>query len=190
MQAGFEPLVSGFVRVPLNDLDAVRHLAENNRNICAVMVEPIQGEGGINVSRLDYLRGLHALGVNRLSIGVQSFFEADLKFMNRSHTAEQAAQLFRQGRAALTYHFYSWFLLSFICYFYDQTREGTQLDKVVFLLDGAALALLAPTFLHFCANFQTDNANCGTCGRRPGWLTCSCRPPGRTARGPAAARAS
>jgi acetylornithine aminotransferase len=58
VQAGFEPLVSGFVRVPLNDLEAVRQVAEHNRNVCAVMVEPIQGEGGINVSRLDYLRGL------------------------------------------------------------------------------------------------------------------------------------
>jgi acetylornithine aminotransferase len=58
VQAGFEPLVSGFVRVPLNDLDAVRQVAENNRSVCAVMVEPIQGEGGINVSRLEYLRGL------------------------------------------------------------------------------------------------------------------------------------
>jgi len=58
VQAGFEPLVQGFVRVPLNDLDAVRTLAEHNRNVAAVMVEPIQGEGGINVSRLDYLRGL------------------------------------------------------------------------------------------------------------------------------------
>jgi acetylornithine/N-succinyldiaminopimelate aminotransferase len=61
VQAGFEPLVSGFVRVPLNDLEAVRQAAEHNRNICAVMVEPIQGEGGINVSRLDYLRGLYEL---------------------------------------------------------------------------------------------------------------------------------
>jgi acetylornithine/N-succinyldiaminopimelate aminotransferase len=58
VQAGFEPLVSGFVRVPLNDLEAVRQVAEHNRNVCAVMVEPIQGEGGINVARLDYLRGL------------------------------------------------------------------------------------------------------------------------------------
>ena len=58
VQAGFEPLVSGFVRVPLNDLEAVRQVAEHNRSVCAVMVEPIQGEGGINVSRLDYLRGL------------------------------------------------------------------------------------------------------------------------------------
>jgi acetylornithine/N-succinyldiaminopimelate aminotransferase len=61
VQAGFEPLVSGFVRVPLNDLEAVRQVAENNRNVVAVMVEPIQGEGGINVSRLDYLRGLREL---------------------------------------------------------------------------------------------------------------------------------
>jgi len=58
VQAGFEPLVQGFVRVPLNDLEAVRQVAEHNRNIAAVMVEPIQGEGGINVARLDYLRGL------------------------------------------------------------------------------------------------------------------------------------
>ena len=58
VQAGFEPLVSGFVRVPLNDLEAVRQVAEHNRNVCAVMVEPIQGEGGINVARLEYLRGL------------------------------------------------------------------------------------------------------------------------------------
>jgi acetylornithine/N-succinyldiaminopimelate aminotransferase len=61
VQAGFEPLVSGFVRVPLNDLEAVRHVAENNRNVVAVFVEPIQGEGGINVARLDYLRGLHEI---------------------------------------------------------------------------------------------------------------------------------
>jgi acetylornithine aminotransferase len=58
VQAGFEPLVSGFVRVPLNDLEAVRQLAEHNKNVVAVFIEPIQGEGGINVSRLDYLRGL------------------------------------------------------------------------------------------------------------------------------------
>ncbi len=61
VQAGFEPLVSGFVRVPFNDLDAVRLVAEHNKNISAVMVEPIQGEGGINVSRLDYLRGLYEI---------------------------------------------------------------------------------------------------------------------------------
>jgi acetylornithine aminotransferase len=58
VQAGFEPLVQGFVRVPLNDLDAVRNVAEHNKNVAAVFIEPIQGEGGINVSRLEYLRGL------------------------------------------------------------------------------------------------------------------------------------
>ena len=58
VQAGFEPLVSGFVRVPLNDLEAVRQVAEHNKNVVAIFIEPIQGEGGINVSRLDYLRGL------------------------------------------------------------------------------------------------------------------------------------
>ena len=58
VQAGFEPLVSGFVRVPLNDLDAVRQVAEHNKNVVAVFIEPIQGEGGINVSRLEYLREL------------------------------------------------------------------------------------------------------------------------------------
>jgi acetylornithine aminotransferase len=58
VQAGFEPLVQGFVRVPLNDLEAVRQVAAHNKNVVAVFVEPIQGEGGINVSRLEYLRGL------------------------------------------------------------------------------------------------------------------------------------
>ena len=58
VQAGFEPLVQGFVRVPLNDLDAVRTVAASNRNVSAVLIEPIQGEGGINVSRMEYLRGL------------------------------------------------------------------------------------------------------------------------------------
>ena len=61
VQAGFEPLVQGFVRVPLNDLDAVRQAGEHNRNIAAVLIEPIQGEGGINVSRLEYLRGLYEI---------------------------------------------------------------------------------------------------------------------------------
>lgn len=58
VQAGFEPLVQGFVRVPLNDLDAVRQVAQHNRNVVAVFVEPIQGEGGIHLARMEYLRGL------------------------------------------------------------------------------------------------------------------------------------
>jgi len=47
--------------VPLNDLEAVERVAEHNKNVVAVFVEPIQGEGGINVSRLEYLRGLKEL---------------------------------------------------------------------------------------------------------------------------------
>jgi acetylornithine/N-succinyldiaminopimelate aminotransferase len=61
VQAGFEPLVSGFVRAPYNDLAAVQRIAEINRNVVALLVEPIQGEGGINVASLDYLRGLREL---------------------------------------------------------------------------------------------------------------------------------
>jgi acetylornithine aminotransferase len=61
VQAGFEPLVSGFVRVPFDDLDAVRRVAENNRSVVAVLVELIQGEGGINICHDDYLKGLRAI---------------------------------------------------------------------------------------------------------------------------------
>ncbi len=61
IQAGFEPLVSGFVRVPYNDLDAIRHLAEHHNNIVAVLVEPMQGEGGIRTLDADYLPQLREL---------------------------------------------------------------------------------------------------------------------------------
>jgi len=60
-QAGFEPLVSGFIRVPYDDLEAVRQVAQHNRNVVAVLVEPIQGEGGINVAHFEYLKGLREL---------------------------------------------------------------------------------------------------------------------------------
>jgi len=61
VQAGFEPLVAGFVRVPFDDLEAVKRVAENNRSVVAVLVELIQGEGGINVCRPDYLKGLREI---------------------------------------------------------------------------------------------------------------------------------
>ena len=61
VQAGFEPLVAGFVRVPFDDLDAVKRVGENNRNVVAVLVELIQGEGGINVCGPDYLKGLREI---------------------------------------------------------------------------------------------------------------------------------
>jgi acetylornithine/N-succinyldiaminopimelate aminotransferase len=61
VQAGFEPLVTGFVRVPFDDLDAIRRVAENNRNVVAALVEIIQGEGGVNICHDDYLKGLRAI---------------------------------------------------------------------------------------------------------------------------------
>ena len=61
VQAGFEPLVSGFVRAPFNDTDALKKIAENNPNICAVLVEPIQGEGGIITPAKDYLYNLRKI---------------------------------------------------------------------------------------------------------------------------------
>jgi len=61
VQAGFEPLVQGFVRAPYNDIEAVKSIGENNNNIVAVMVEPIQGEGGVNIPDADYLTQLRAL---------------------------------------------------------------------------------------------------------------------------------
>jgi len=60
-QAGFEPLVQGFVRVPYDDLDAVETAASNRPSIVAVLVEPIQGEGGVVVPADGYLAALRAL---------------------------------------------------------------------------------------------------------------------------------
>jgi acetylornithine/N-succinyldiaminopimelate aminotransferase len=56
VQAGFGPLVEGFVRVPLNDAQAIRDVAASHPNVVAVFLETIQGEGGINPARWDYLR--------------------------------------------------------------------------------------------------------------------------------------
>ena len=61
IQKGFEPLVEGFVRVPMNDLGAVERVAASNPNVVAVFLETIQGEGGINPARNEYLQGLRAL---------------------------------------------------------------------------------------------------------------------------------
>ncbi len=60
-QAGFEPLVSGFVRVPYGDLEAIKAVAEHNKNIVAVMLEIIQGEGGIHLADPVYYRGIREL---------------------------------------------------------------------------------------------------------------------------------
>ena len=61
VQAGFGPLVEGFPRVPLNDVGAIRALAASNKNIVAVFLEVIQGEGGINPTTVDYLREVRRL---------------------------------------------------------------------------------------------------------------------------------
>lgn len=61
VQAGFEPLVSGFVRVPFDDIEAVEQVALTNKNVVAVLLEPIQGEGGIHVAHMEYLRALRAV---------------------------------------------------------------------------------------------------------------------------------
>jgi acetylornithine aminotransferase len=62
-QAGFEPLVSGFIRVPFDDLEAVRQVASRKNNVVAILVEPVQGEGGINIPKdaSAYLQGLRKL---------------------------------------------------------------------------------------------------------------------------------
>lgn len=61
VQAGFEPLVPGFVRAPFNTIEALRTIAANRDDIVAVMLEPIQGEGGICVADPSYLRALATL---------------------------------------------------------------------------------------------------------------------------------
>ena len=62
-QAGFEPLVSGFVRVPYDDLDAIKAVASRKNNVVAILVEPVQGEGGVHIpaDMAAYLQGLRAL---------------------------------------------------------------------------------------------------------------------------------
>jgi len=55
IHAGFEPLVQGFVRAPYNDIEAIKNIAKNNSNVVAVLVEPITGEGGVNIPAADYL---------------------------------------------------------------------------------------------------------------------------------------
>lgn len=61
VQAGFEPLVPGFVRVPFDDLAAVEQVAANNANVVAVLFEPVQGEGGINICHDEFMRGLRSI---------------------------------------------------------------------------------------------------------------------------------
>jgi len=61
VQAGFEPLVQGFTRAPYNDIEAIRAIANNSNSTVAILVEPIQGEGGINIPDADYLQQLREI---------------------------------------------------------------------------------------------------------------------------------
>jgi len=61
IQAGFEPLVSGFLRVPYNDVGAIRAIGQGRTDAVAVLVEPVQGEGGINIPDSGYLPAVRAL---------------------------------------------------------------------------------------------------------------------------------
>jgi acetylornithine aminotransferase len=61
VQAGFEPLLRGFSRIPYNDVEAVRNAANNDPNVVAILVEPVQGEGGINIPDANYLNELRAI---------------------------------------------------------------------------------------------------------------------------------
>ena len=61
VHAGFEPLVSGFSRAPYNDIAAIKNIAKHNKNIVAIMVEPVQGESGINIPDEYYLSELRKL---------------------------------------------------------------------------------------------------------------------------------
>jgi acetylornithine/N-succinyldiaminopimelate aminotransferase len=62
-QAGFEPLVSGFIRVPYDDVEAVKQIASHKNNVVAILVEPVQGEGGVHIpaDMAGYLQGLRKL---------------------------------------------------------------------------------------------------------------------------------
>jgi len=61
VHAGFEPLVQGFTRAPYNDIGAIKNIAQNSANVVAILVEPIQGEGGINLPDINYLDELRAI---------------------------------------------------------------------------------------------------------------------------------
>ena len=60
-QAGFEPLVGGFIRAPYNDIQALESIAKNNPNVVAILLEPIQGEGGVKIPDTDYLNQIRTL---------------------------------------------------------------------------------------------------------------------------------
>lgn len=81
-----------------------------------------------------------------------------LAFIGLVYLAIGLFVLLKQHRADLTYHFFAWSLVSFSLYLLSSTREGTRFDGLVSFLDGAAWALMAPVFLHFCINFVSSRS--------------------------------
>ncbi|MCI0485138.1 MAG: PAS domain S-box protein [Blastocatellia bacterium] len=81
--------------------------------------------------------------------------ELYLAFIGLVYLAIGLFVLFKQSRAHLTYHFFAWSLISFVVYFYASTNSFNRIDKLASVLDASCLALLAPLFLHFCANFPS-----------------------------------
>ncbi|TRX02560.1 acetylornithine transaminase [Candidatus Methylobacter oryzae] len=61
IQQGFEPLVEGFIRVPYNDVNAIEQALEQHKNVAAILLEPVQGEGGVNIPAADYLNQIRSL---------------------------------------------------------------------------------------------------------------------------------
>ena len=61
IQAGFEPLVTGFIRAPRNDVQALRQIAAHNPGVVAVLLEPIQGESGVHALSPEYLRAVREI---------------------------------------------------------------------------------------------------------------------------------
>ncbi|PIE43673.1 MAG: aspartate aminotransferase family protein [Gammaproteobacteria bacterium] len=61
VQAGFEPLLKGFIRTPLNDISTIEHIAASSNEVVAVMLEPVQGEGGIRLADKNYLQALRKI---------------------------------------------------------------------------------------------------------------------------------
>ena len=63
MQQGFEPLLEGFIRAPINDIEAIKDIGQKHKEICAVFIETIQGEGGINIPEKKFLQELENLSL-------------------------------------------------------------------------------------------------------------------------------
>ncbi len=79
-----------------------------------------------------------------------------LAFIGLVYLAIGLFVLLKQHRAALTYHFFAWSLVSFSMYFFSSTREFTRFDSLVSFLDMASRAFAAPLFVHLCANFVSS----------------------------------